>query len=89
MTDINVAIIEDNRLYRQTLVEFLSETFVCNVHVESVEDFLCEVSKDAAPDVVLMDIELPGMSGIQGMGIIKERFPGMKVFMITAYSRHS
>jgi DNA-binding NarL/FixJ family response regulator len=39
----------------------------------------------AKPDVVLMDIELPGISGIEAVGIIKEEFPEIKILMETIF----
>lgn len=37
------------------------------------------------PDIVLMDIELPGMNGIQGTRVIKERFPNVEIVMVTVH----
>ena len=49
-----------------------------------MEDALPRIGTDL-PDVVLCDIGLPGMSGIDGMRILKERFPNLLLLMLTIY----
>jgi len=57
----------------------------CPVAVDSVEEMLTHLEKHTAPDVILMDIQLPGMSGIKGMEIIKEKYPDVDIIMLTIY----
>jgi len=82
-----IAIIEDDKDVREGIKEYLnSQTdMVCLLAEESVEDFLEKLDPKDPPDVVLMDIGLPGMSGIDGVRIIKEKFPGLDVIMLTVY----
>jgi DNA-binding NarL/FixJ family response regulator len=83
---IKTAVIEDMRHIRDglaTLINF-TEGFRCTGSYRSVEEALAKL-KDDVPDVLLSDIGLPGMSGIEGIRIIKEQYPQMQVLMLTVY----
>jgi DNA-binding NarL/FixJ family response regulator len=83
---IKVAIIEDRREIRDGLAMLISGTggFECTGTYRSMEDALPRIGT-VLPDVVLCDIGLPGMSGIEGMRILKERFPNLLLLMLTIY----
>jgi DNA-binding NarL/FixJ family response regulator len=66
-----------------TLINF-TEGFRCTGSYRSVEEALARLS-DEIPDVLLSDIGLPGMSGIEGIRIIKERYPQIQILMLTVY----
>lgn len=83
-----VAIVEDNAIYRETLVSYLKQHFDCEIATDSVEGLLSEIAKKTPPDVVLMDIELPGMSGIEGMAHLRRDHPNMDVVMLTVFQDH-
>jgi DNA-binding NarL/FixJ family response regulator len=83
---IKVAIIEDRREIRDglaTLIEF-TDGFSCTGKFGSVEEALSRIKHDL-PDVVLSDIGLPGMDGIEGVRILKERHPEMIILMLSVY----
>ncbi|HEU4595596.1 MAG TPA: response regulator transcription factor [Pyrinomonadaceae bacterium] len=83
---IKVAIIEDLRQIREglaTLIE-MTQGFRCTGRFGSVEEALAGISRDV-PDVVLSDIGLPGMNGIEGVRILKERYPQLVVLMLSVY----
>jgi len=82
-----VGIVEDNRKIRGLIQRYLDmqEGMECPVAVDSVEEMLDYLKSHEAPDVLLMDIQLPGMSGIQGIGIIKDRYPEVEIIMLTIY----
>src|SRR5258707_13872627 len=73
---ISVAIIEDHREFRDYLTALISgsEGFECVGSFRSVEDALSGVNRNV-PDVILLDIGLPGMSGIEGIRLFKEPYP--------------
>ncbi|MAT58262.1 MAG: DNA-binding response regulator [Ignavibacteriae bacterium] len=85
---ISVAIVEDLEDIRNPLFEFIStrEEFICNIAVESVEDFLKAADKNDFPvDVILLDIGLPGISGLNAIKLIKEKLPDVNIIMLTVF----
>ena len=84
---INVAIVEDDSFIRESLQEFIDtqQEMSCCVAKGSVESFLNWLQKDNLPDVILMDIGLPGMSGISGIKLVKEQYPDINILMLTVY----
>lgn len=85
-TPIKTAIIEDQDDIREGLASLISFTngFKCTGSYQSMEEAIEKIRRDV-PDVVLSDIGLPGMDGIQGIKILKERYPKMLILMITVY----
>jgi len=83
---IFVAIVEDDVDTRQTLQQLISTTpgFSCLGAFESCEAALPHVQTEK-PDVILMDIGLPGMSGIDGVRQITMLYPDIHVIMLTVY----
>ncbi len=88
MDMINTAIIEDDKEVREAIQEYLNSlsNIQCIASNESVEDFLMEMNEENTPDIILMDIGLPGMSGISGIKIIKEKYPDIDIIMLTVYN---
>lgn len=86
---ISIAIIEDIEEIRNSLVEYftITDNLLCEIATESVESFFefADKNKDITPDILLLDIDLPGISGISGMPMIKERFPNIDIIMLTVY----
>lgn len=86
--EIRIAIIEDRREIRDGLAMLIggTEGFRCTAKFGSMEEALRRISAvESLPDLVLCDIGLPGMSGIEGMRMLKERFPGLMLVMLTVY----
>ncbi len=84
---ILVAIVEDDSFIRESLREFVDsdQDMICFTAKGSVESFLTVLSSENLPDVILMDIGLPGMSGISGIKLVKDRFPEINILMLTVY----
>lgn len=83
---IKTIIVEDQRDLReglQTLINF-TPNFKCLGAFRSMEEALARVKYDL-PDVVLSDIGLPGMSGIDGIRILKEKYPNLVILVLTVY----
>ena len=83
---IKVGIIEDQQVLREGLAFLVDSTdgFRCTGSFGSVEQALRRISDDL-PQVVLIDIGLPGMSGIEGIRLLKENFPQLLLLMLTVY----
>jgi len=84
---IKVAIIEDRRDIREGLAVLINGTegYRCTDAFRSMEEALESLDR-SLPDVALVDIGLPGMSGIEGIGILKERHPDLPMLMLTVYN---
>ena len=86
--EIKVGIVEDQRKFREYLAALIdgSEGFRCAGSFRSMEEALDRiVPGDDMPDVVLVDIGLPGMDGIEGIRILKERYPKLILLIHTVY----
>lgn len=83
---INVAIVEDNHTIREGLAALINGTndYKCIGEFYDCESFLNNLDK-INPDVVLMDIALPGMNGIEGIKIAVEKKPELNVLMLTVH----
>ena len=83
---IKVIIVEDNPIFREGIASFINATngFNCPKTFETYEVLLEEI-KAINPDVLISDINLPGMSGIEGVKKAKEILPELKIVMLTVY----
>lgn len=83
---VNVAIIEDDRLIREGLARLInsSEGFRCCGAFRSMEAAL-EHTWTLPPDAVLVDLGLPGISGIEGLARLKEKYPSLALLVLTVY----
>lgn len=83
---IKVAIVEDHQEIREGLAMLIngSSGFACVATYSHAEEALDELPRET-PDVVLMDIQLPKMSGIECVARLKERLPSLQIMMLTMY----
>lgn len=84
---LTVWIVEDNRMLRRNLAELIEEQpgMSCPVAVESCEEFLAALEAGGAPDVVLMDLGLPGRGGTEGIQRIQSLSPSTQVIVLTIH----
>jgi len=82
---IKVAIVEDDRRIREGLSTLIngSPGFECKGVYETAEEAITNINKEV--DVYLMDIKLPGISGIECIKIIREKKPYVQILMQTIY----
>lgn len=83
---IDVSIVEDDNEIRESLAILINGTpgFSCEKTFGDCETAI-EAIEELFPDVVLMDIGLPGMSGIEGIGKIKAKIPDLDILMLTVH----
>lgn len=83
---LRVALVEDRREIRAGLAALIdgTEGFRCTDAFGSMEDALPALA-ERTPDVVLVDIGLPGMSGIEGLKLLRARHPALPLVMLTVY----
>jgi DNA-binding NarL/FixJ family response regulator len=83
---IRVVIVEDQRALRDGLTMLINGTpgYACPGSFRTMEDALRGIAREV-PDLVLTDIGLPGMSGTEGIRILKERYPDLPVIALTVY----
>ena len=83
---IRVSIVEDNRGTRESLTELLGRAgMLCCVGAHPSGEEALDKIPGEEPDVVLMDINLPRMNGIECVARLKERLPRTQVLMLTTY----
>src|ERR1700704_4461664 len=84
--DISVAIFEDNYLLRDGYFQLINGMpgFTCVGVYDNANDVLFKI-KRSEPEVVLMDIDMPGINGIEAVQIIKENFPNIHIIMQTVF----
>jgi DNA-binding NarL/FixJ family response regulator len=83
---IRVGIIEDKRSAREGIAMLIDGTpgYRCVGQFSSMEEALRLIGHEI-PDVLLLDIHLPGMPGTEGVRLLKEQYPAMQVLMLTIY----
>src|SRR5450759_324407 len=83
---IAISIVEDNDKLRATLARVIDRTdgFRCVSDYANAEDALADLPK-IKPDVVLMDINLPGLNGVECVRQFKKLLPQIQVMMLTVY----
>jgi DNA-binding NarL/FixJ family response regulator len=89
MKPIALAIVEDDPIIRESLRTFLTGDAQFNLAYTavSIEDFLTALTEDPriTPAIILLDIQLPGQSGIEGIPAIKKLRPDIDIIMLTTF----
>src|SRR5207237_5852276 len=87
---ITVWLVEDNHSFRHTIVRVLEEAedLDCAQEFPNSEEALEEMARGVLPDVILLDVELPGMNGIDAVLQIKSMSPTTKIVMLTVFDDH-
>lgn len=85
-TTITVVIIEDLREVREGLAMLVNGTsgFRCVGAFRTMEDAL-EGTPSVGPDIILTDLGLPGMGGVEGIRLLRQRFPRLPILALTVY----
>ena len=86
MMEIKVAIFEDNKTLRESLQQLINneEDMYCTGAFPDANKLIRNMQL-SNPDVVMMDINMPGISGIEAVQVIKEKFPQARILMQTVF----
>lgn len=84
---VRLWLIEDNRLFRRTIAALIEAEpgIECELATNSCEEAIEALEAGRSPDIVLLDIGLPGMSGIEGIGHILAAAPECGILMLTSH----
>lgn len=84
---VSVWLIEDNHIFRRTVSRVLNDQpdMECPHAFASAEDAVDALMGGAVPDVILVDVQLPGLNGIEAVKTIKSITPATRVVMLTAF----
>ena len=85
---INIAIAEDNQFLAQEVIEKLKsypDEIKYQFRWQNGTDLLDHLKNDSNIDVILMDIEMPEMDGIETTAIVKQLYPNIKIIMLTVF----
>jgi DNA-binding NarL/FixJ family response regulator len=84
--EIKVALFEDNKKLRESLEQLINsaEGMICTGAFADANKLIHNMQQ-ANPDMVMMDINMPGISGIEGVRMIKEKFPNVRILMQTVF----
>lgn len=84
---VNIWLVEDNNRYRKTMSGLINRSpgMYCPHAVATCEEAIHLARTETPPQVILLDIGLPGMSGIQGIEIFKSIFPATHILILTIY----
>lgn len=86
MTELRVAVCDDHPVYRQGLQALFSEVDGITVVGEAASgEAVLQVVATTAPDVVIMDLRLPGMSGVEATAQLSARHPDVGVLVLTMF----
>jgi DNA-binding NarL/FixJ family response regulator len=87
--EIKVAVFEDNKILRESLQQLVDseEDMICTGAFADANKLVHDVQR-AKPDVVLMDINMPGRSGIEAVQIIQEKFPTVRILIQTVFEEN-
>lgn len=88
MTPIRVLIVDDQKLFADSLTIVLDADSSDDIHVVGTAldgATALEMTKELTPDVVLMDVHMPGIDGVDATRMIHEQFPCVRIVMLTTF----
>jgi DNA-binding NarL/FixJ family response regulator len=89
MENINIALVDDQVLFRQGIASLIKSEagFSLIIEADNGQDFLSRLKEtEELPDILLMDMEMPGMDGMQLNDELNKKFPSIKVIVLSVHA---
>jgi len=85
---IKIMVVDDHRLFREGLMSLLGRFADMQIIAEAGDGTeAIKLLRRVSPDIILMDLQMPGMGGLEATGIITKKFPKVKVIMLTMFNQ--
>jgi two-component system, NarL family, response regulator DegU len=90
METLKLAVVDDHTLFRQGLIQILKKnsSYEISIDAASGEDFINSLVEDNLPDIVLLDLNMKGMSGQDVCNVLKNDFPQIKIIILSMNYSH-
>jgi len=87
-TPISIVLIEDHAVYRESVCQALEsiDHYCCTGKFSNLEDALEAANKGLDAHIILLDLGLPGMSGLDGIVLLRELLPDTRIIVLTAFT---
>jgi DNA-binding NarL/FixJ family response regulator len=87
MSKIKLMVVDDHQLFREGMISLLSKNpeFECVGEAESAEDMFLQLAEKEV-HIVLIDISMPGSSGLEAIAVAREQFPQIKFIVLTMHA---
>ncbi|HMU43907.1 MAG TPA: response regulator transcription factor [Ignavibacteriaceae bacterium] len=84
---ITLWMIEDNNHYRRTIFKLINQSteYACRFAFSSCEEAFIKLNQEAPPEIILLDIGLQGMNGIEGIKVLKKISPSTQIIVLTIH----
>jgi len=85
---VSIILIEDHAIYRESVCKALesADRYSCIGQFSNLEDALEAAGKNLEADIVLLDLGLPGMNGLEGIAPLREQLPDARIIVLTAFT---
>ena len=84
---VEVWLVEDDQTFRHALARVINQAkgLCCSSEFKNCEDALAALKHRSPPKVLLLDIGLPGMSGLEGIRLFRAKIPNLQIIILTAF----
>jgi two-component system, NarL family, invasion response regulator UvrY len=83
---VKLALVDDHTLFRKgliSLIEMVGDNYTILFEADSGKDLQSKINKDNQPDIILMDINMPGMNGFESVQWLNEHYPLIKILVVS------
>jgi two-component system invasion response regulator UvrY len=91
MKQVKIAVVDDHTLFRKCLANFIMTEENSNYFIlfdaDSGKDLIAKLDKNRLPDIVIMDIDMPGMDGYASVKWLQEHYPTIQILVVSMIER--